>query len=193
MTRKNRDREAERQEIRAAAERLLAGTPLRSPVGELTGTELIAECGLRRDVVYGDHKELVDEFRTRARAQNFTPQVVQNMADENIVLREALTKTKADLAAERERVHALVRAATELSLELGAVPRRTRSGSAGHQASGTERNWTNSRLKLGTFHGAVRTYRRPPLPARAPRPTAHLLATTPLVLLQLEHGRTARP
>ncbi|MFF2328790.1 MULTISPECIES: hypothetical protein [unclassified Streptomyces] len=118
MTRKNRDREAERQEIRAAAERLLAGTPLRSPVGKLTGTELIAECGLRRDVVYGDHKELVDEFRARAKAQNFTPQVVQNMADENIVLREALTKTKADLAAERDRVHALVRAATELSLEL---------------------------------------------------------------------------
>ncbi|MGZ0198753.1 hypothetical protein ACNFR7_00785 [Streptomyces sp. RM1] len=118
MTRKSRDREAERQEIRAAAERLLAGTPLRSPVGKLTGTELITECGLRRDVVYGDHKELVDEFRARAQAQNFTPQVVQDMADENILLREALTKIKADLAAERERVSALVRAATELSLEL---------------------------------------------------------------------------
>ncbi|MEG3630751.1 hypothetical protein [Streptomyces poriticola] len=118
MTRKNRDREAERQEIRAAAERLLAGTPLRSPVGKLTGTELIAECRLRRDVVYGDHKEPVDEFRARAKAQNFTPQVVQSMADENIVLREALAKIKAELAAERERVHALVRAATELSLEL---------------------------------------------------------------------------
>ncbi|MCL7382151.1 hypothetical protein [Streptomyces sp. 35G-GA-8] len=118
MTRKNRDREAERQEIRAAAERLLAGTPLRSPVGKLTGTELIAECGIRRDVVYGDHKELVDEFRARTKAQNFTPQVVQNMANENIVLRETLTKIKAELAAERERVHALVRAATELSLEL---------------------------------------------------------------------------
>lgn len=60
----------------------------------------------------------MDEFRARAKAQNFTPQVVQNTADENIVLREALTKTKADLAAERERVHALVRTATELSLEL---------------------------------------------------------------------------
>lgn len=118
MTRRNRDRETEREEIRAAAERLLAGTPLRSLAGKLTGTELIAECGLRRDVVYGDHKELVDEFRTRARAQNFTPQVVQSMAEENIVLRETLAKTKKELAAERERVHALVRAVTELSLEL---------------------------------------------------------------------------
>ncbi|MGP3637676.1 hypothetical protein ACTU45_30780 [Streptomyces sp. 24-1644] len=118
MTRKSRDREAERQDIRAAAERLLAGTPLRSPVGKLTGTELIAECGLRRDVVYGDHKELVDEFRARAKAQNFTPQVVQNMAEENIALREAMTKIKTELAAERDRGHALARAATELSLEL---------------------------------------------------------------------------
>ncbi|MEU2900515.1 hypothetical protein ACWC4E_23135 [Streptomyces sp. NPDC001273] len=118
MTRKNRDREAERQEIRAAAERLLAGTLLRSPVGKLTGTELIAECGLRRDVVYGDHKELVDEFRARAKAQNFTPQVVQNMAEDNAGLREALAKTKTDLATERERVRALIRAAAELSLEL---------------------------------------------------------------------------
>jgi len=121
MTRRNRDLEAERQEIRAAAERLLAGTPLRSPVRKLTGTELIAECGLRRDVVYGDHKDLVDEFRARAKAQNFTPQVVEKMADENRELREALTKIKADLAAEHERVHALVRAATELSLELEQV------------------------------------------------------------------------
>ncbi|WP_256096678.1 hypothetical protein [Streptomyces agglomeratus] len=40
------------------------------------------------------------------------------MAAENTVLREALTKIKADLAAERERARALVRAATELSLEL---------------------------------------------------------------------------
>ncbi|MFF2409690.1 hypothetical protein [Streptomyces sp. NPDC058092] len=60
----------------------------------------------------------MDGFRARARAQNFTPQVVQSMAEENIVLRETLAKIKRELAAERERVHALVRAATELSLEL---------------------------------------------------------------------------
>ncbi|MFE9815260.1 hypothetical protein [Streptomyces sp. NBC_00236] len=97
MTPKNRDREAERREY-AAAERPLAGTHLRSLVGKLTGTELIAECGLRRDVVYGDHQEFVDEFRARAKAQNFTPQVVQNMAEDNAGLREAVAKTKTDLA-----------------------------------------------------------------------------------------------
>ncbi|WP_329303931.1 hypothetical protein OG410_41655 [Streptomyces sp. NBC_00659] len=40
------------------------------------------------------------------------------MAEDNAGLREALAKTKTDLATERERVRALVRAAAELSLEL---------------------------------------------------------------------------
>ncbi|MCQ9179248.1 hypothetical protein KMT30_09430 [Streptomyces sp. IBSBF 2953] len=118
MTRRNRDRDAEREAIRAAATRLLAGTPFRSAAGKLTGTELIAECGLRRDVVYGDHKDLVDDFKARAKAQNFTPQVAQRMAEANAALRDTLAKTKDELAAERGRVRALVRATAELSLEL---------------------------------------------------------------------------
>lgn len=118
MTRRNRDRDAEREAIQAAATRLLAGTPLRSTAGKLTGTELITECALRRDIVYGDHKNLVDEFKARAKAQNFTRQVAQHMAEDNATLREALAKTKDELAAERERVRALVRATAELSLEL---------------------------------------------------------------------------
>src|SRR5690606_5892280 len=82
MTRRNRDRDAEREAVRAAATRLLAGAPFRSTAGKLTGTELIAECGLRRDIVYGDHKDLVDEFKARATAQNFTPQVAQRIAED---------------------------------------------------------------------------------------------------------------
>ncbi|MFC8438202.1 hypothetical protein ACFUJT_08385 [Streptomyces griseoincarnatus] len=121
MTRKSRDRDAEREAIRAAATRLLNGTPFRSAVGKLTGTELVTECGLRRDIVYADHKDLVDEFRARAKAQNLTPEVVQNTAAENTALREALAKTKAALASERERNRGLVRAAAELSLELDQV------------------------------------------------------------------------
>ncbi|MET7854295.1 hypothetical protein ABZT48_40355 [Streptomyces avermitilis] len=118
MTRRNRDRDAEREAIRAAATRLLAGTPFRSAAGKLTGTELIVEGGLRRDIVYGDHKDLVDEFKARASAQNFTPQVAQRMAEDNAALRDALAKSKEQLAAERERVRALVRATAELPLEL---------------------------------------------------------------------------
>ncbi|MFE5327265.1 hypothetical protein ACFRCG_12860 [Embleya sp. NPDC056575] len=73
--------------LRAAAERLLAGTPLRSISGKLTGSELITESALRRDVVYGNHKDLVEEN----------------------------TKLKADLAAEREKNKVLAKVAVDLS------------------------------------------------------------------------------
>ena len=118
MTRGKRDREAEREAIRAAATRLLTGTPFRATAGKLTGTELIVECGLRRDIVYADHKDLVDDFKARSKAQNFTPEVAQRMAMDNAALRDALARAKEQLAAERERVRALIRATAELSLEL---------------------------------------------------------------------------
>ncbi|PWJ05067.1 hypothetical protein DKG34_25015 [Streptomyces sp. NWU49] len=117
MTRRRRDRDAERAAIRAAATRLLAGTPLRSTTGRLTGTELIAESGLRRDIIYGDHKDLVEEFQAQAKAQFFTPAAIQKIAEQNAALKEDLADTKAELAAERERNAALVRITAELSLE----------------------------------------------------------------------------
>jgi hypothetical protein len=60
----------------------------------------------------------MDEFKARAKAQSFTSQVAQRMAEDNAALRDALAKTKDELAAERERVRALVRATAELPLEL---------------------------------------------------------------------------
>jgi hypothetical protein len=118
MTRRSRDKDAERAAIRAAAARLLAGTPLRSTTGKLTGSELIIECGLRRDAVYGDHKDLVEEFQAQVRAQSFTPDAIQKVAEENAALKQELKDTKAALATEREWNSALVRMAAELSLEL---------------------------------------------------------------------------
>ncbi|MFJ6661335.1 hypothetical protein ACIQNG_34070 [Streptomyces sp. NPDC091377] len=121
MTRRTRDLEAERATIQAAAARLLAGTPLRSKTGKLTGTELITECGLRRDVVYGDHKSLVEEFQARARNQSVTPDVVRETAEQNTALKEQVAALKAELTVERERSKALSRIAAELSLELQQV------------------------------------------------------------------------
>lgn len=63
----------------------------------------------------------MDEFQARAKAQNFTPQAARHTADENAALKDALAKAKDELAAERERVRALVRATAELSLELDQV------------------------------------------------------------------------
>ena len=118
MSRTPPERQAERTAIRAAADRLLAGTPLRSASGKLTATELITESGLRRDVVYADHKDLVEEFQARARAQDSTPEAMRDLAKRNAELAGKLTEARAELAAERAAGAALRLVIAELSLEL---------------------------------------------------------------------------
>jgi hypothetical protein len=81
MTRRVRDHDAERSAVRAAVERLLAATPLRATGGKLTATELVTESGLRRDVVYGDYKDLVEEFQARAKARHTVPAPVEKTAN----------------------------------------------------------------------------------------------------------------
>lgn len=119
MTRRHpRDRDAERAALRNAADRLLAGTPLRSESGRLTATELLRESGLRRDVAYGDHKDLVEEFQARVRAQNATPSAMQELADKYSELKEKLAAVTDDLTKERSVTAALRRIVAELDLEL---------------------------------------------------------------------------
>jgi hypothetical protein len=117
-SRYRRDLEAERAALRSAADRLLAGTPLRTDSGKLTVTELLKESGLRRDIAYGDHKDLVEEFQARAKAQNSTPAALQQLAQENAELKEKLAATTAGLARERATSAALRRIMAELDLEL---------------------------------------------------------------------------
>ncbi len=118
MTRRRRDRLSERAAITAAAGRLLAGTPLRSTSGRLTASELIIEAGLRRDVVYGDHKDLVEQFQTRVKAQHATPAAMQQLAEQHAELQRQLIAVRAELAAEQQAGAALRRMVAELSLEL---------------------------------------------------------------------------
>ncbi|NNG41315.1 hypothetical protein HJ588_18820 [Flexivirga sp. ID2601S] len=118
MSRRKRDLETERRDLTAAAQRLLDGTPLRSTSGRLTSTELITESGLRRDVVYGDHKNLVDDFQTRAKAQHQTPASIAQVADENRALKTENADLRRQLDAGRQTTTTLVKVATELSLEL---------------------------------------------------------------------------
>jgi hypothetical protein len=113
-----RHRDAERAAIRAAAGRLLAGTPLRSATGKLTGTELITKSGLRRDVVYGDHKDLVEEFQAQVKAQQFTPLAALDLAAERDKLASELAGVRQELARERAASAALRRIAAELAIEL---------------------------------------------------------------------------
>jgi hypothetical protein len=110
---KRRDRAAEQATITAAAERLLAATPLRSATGKLTVSELIAESGLRRDIVY-DHPHLIDAFKARDSA----PAAMTALAGERDDLRSQLDTVKDELARERHASSILRRLIAELSLEL---------------------------------------------------------------------------
>ncbi|ABL79469.1 MULTISPECIES: hypothetical protein [unclassified Nocardioides] len=118
MTRKRRDLDAERRDLTAAAERLLAGTPLRSASGKLTSSELITESGLRRDVVYGDHKDLVDDFKARVKAQDATPSSIAGIAEETRALKDENASLRKQLAEEHETTKTLTKIVAELSLEL---------------------------------------------------------------------------
>ncbi|MBQ1098062.1 hypothetical protein KBY55_18720 [Streptomyces sp. b94] len=118
MSRRPRDLKAERTALRAAADRLLAGTPLRSVSGKLTASELLRESGLRRDVAYGDHKDLVEEFQARVKAQHCTPSAMQELAEENVQLKGRLAIATEALAHEQKTSAALRRIIAELDLEL---------------------------------------------------------------------------
>jgi septal ring factor EnvC (AmiA/AmiB activator) len=118
MRNRLRDREAERAAIDAAIGRLLAGTPLRSRSGKLTTTELVVESGVRRDLLYTDHRDLVDAFQALAKAQNSTPAAMQQLAQENRQLKDKLAATAAELAQEQATTSALRKMVAELTLEL---------------------------------------------------------------------------
>jgi hypothetical protein len=117
MSHPPRDRTAERVAIVAAAERLVAGTPLHSTTGKLTQTELISESRLRRDVVY-EHRDLIDAFKAQVKAQHDIPCAMQVVIDQRDQLAAQIAGIKVELAREREMTAALRRLAAELSLEL---------------------------------------------------------------------------
>ncbi|MGW1976614.1 hypothetical protein [Streptomyces sp. NPDC001889] len=121
MSRKPRDQAAERRDLEAAAGRLLNGSPLHSGTGRLTVTELLREAGVRRDVAYGDHKDLVEDFQARVRAQDHTPAVARELAEQVAGLKARLADTAEALAAERTSTAALRKIVAELDLELHAA------------------------------------------------------------------------
>ncbi|MCQ8195351.1 hypothetical protein [Streptomyces rugosispiralis] len=114
------DRAAIRAAIRAAADRLLAGTPLRSPSGKLTASELITESSLRRDIVYR-HTDLIQDFQANAKARDSTPTAMQELADESRKLKSEVDDLKRELRQEQARSKTMRMIIAELSLELEQV------------------------------------------------------------------------
>src|SRR4051794_29649126 len=91
-----------------------------STTGKLTATELIAESGLRRDVVYEHDKasKIVENFSARVKARNAVPEAMQYLAEGKHRLQKELEETRAALVQERGKTKVLLRVASELSLEL---------------------------------------------------------------------------
>ncbi|MFE7856341.1 hypothetical protein [Streptomyces sp. NPDC057403] len=85
------DRTAERANIRAAMDRLLAGTPLRSD-GALTVLSLAAEADIKRHVLTHRHTDLKDEFYARVRSQGQVPDSERKLRQELKETKERLTE-----------------------------------------------------------------------------------------------------
>lgn len=76
-----------------------------------TWKELIAEAGLRRDVIY-DHPDHVEKFK----AQDSTLATFQQLAEQNAALTAELAATRRRLAEEQATTTILRKALAELSL-----------------------------------------------------------------------------
>lgn len=107
---------ADRDAIRAAIDRLLAGTPLRSN-GSLTIVALADEADVKRHLLTHRHTDLKAEFYARVRARGYVPDNERKLRDD---LAKALDRIK-ELAAEATKLqgenHALARIINVLELE----------------------------------------------------------------------------
>jgi hypothetical protein len=72
---------ADRDAIRAAIDRLLAGTPLRSN-GSLTVVALADEANVKRHLLTHRHTDLKDEFYARVRARGHVPDNERKLRDD---------------------------------------------------------------------------------------------------------------
>ena len=72
---------ADRDAIRAAIDRLLAGTPLRSN-GSLTIVALADEANVKRHLLTHRHTDLKDEFYARLRTRGHVPDNERKLRDD---------------------------------------------------------------------------------------------------------------
>ncbi|WP_054811808.1 hypothetical protein [Nocardia arizonensis] len=106
----------QRGQIRAAIDRLLAGTPLRSD-GALTVVALAAEADVKRHVLTHRHTDLKDEFYARVRAQGHTPASEQQLRDELESTRHKLADARKKIQELEQSVEAFARIVNVLTVE----------------------------------------------------------------------------
>jgi hypothetical protein len=105
-----------RNHIRAAMDRLLAGTPLRSD-GALTIVALAAEAGIKRHILTHRHTDLKEEFYARVRAQNRIPESEKRLRDQLQATQRRLADLNEQNRQQQQTIDALARIVNVLTLE----------------------------------------------------------------------------
>jgi uncharacterized coiled-coil protein SlyX len=105
-----------RNHIRAAMDRLLAGTPLRSD-GALTIVALAAEAGIKRHILTHRHTDLKEEFYARIRAQNRIPDSEKRLRDELEATQRRLADLHQQSRQQQQTIEALARIVNMVTVE----------------------------------------------------------------------------
>jgi septal ring factor EnvC (AmiA/AmiB activator) len=113
------DRQAERDAIQAAIDRLLAGTPTRS-TGALTVLQLATEAGVKRWVLTHKYPDLRQAFEQQRRATNGIPAAYQHLHGQIADLEAANARLRADNTELAERVDIYAQVIRELTATLEA-------------------------------------------------------------------------
>jgi len=106
----------ERKDIRAAMDRLLAGTPLRSD-GALTVLALAAEADVKRHVLTHRHTDLKDEFYAKVRARGHVPDSERKLRAELREARERLATAAQEIKRLQGEVDMFARVVNVLEVE----------------------------------------------------------------------------
>lgn len=115
--------DSERSQIRAAMDRLLAGTPLRSD-GALTVVSLAVEADVKRHLLTHRHTDLKDEFYARVKAQDRVPASEQELRDELKATRQKLAEAREENRQLKASVEAFARIVNVLTVENDRLARR---------------------------------------------------------------------
>lgn len=106
----------ERNRIRAAMDRILAGHPERSN-GALTVVALAIEAGVPRNALTQRHLDLKNEFYAKVKERGQPTDAETRLRKQVVRLKELREKDKAELEQLRADVEGLVRVVNELTLE----------------------------------------------------------------------------
>ena len=111
------DRDAERNAITQAIQRLLDGRPTRS-TGALTTLQLAAEAGVKRWVLTHKHLDLNQEFARRKTEANGVPPAFQHLHARTIDAESAARTLREENERLREQVAVYAQVIHELRIEL---------------------------------------------------------------------------